>query len=70
MLLQTNKLLIMSDFMKDNTIKLLQELRDTMEESVDWSIGKQTSTITGWNLVEAIESIAFEMKRYNDAKGH
>ena len=58
------------DYLKENTIKLLQglreELADGFQESIDWSLGKQTSTITGWNLTEAVEAIAFEYKERNE----
>lgn len=28
------------------------------------------SDLTGWNIVEAIENLSFELKRYNDGKGY
>jgi hypothetical protein len=45
------------------TEDLLQEVVDTLERE---SISNLKSDFTGWNLVEAIENLSFELKRLND----
>ena len=45
------------------TESLLQEVVDTIENE---SISNLKSDFTGWNLVEAIENLSFELKRLND----
>jgi hypothetical protein len=45
------------------TESLLQEVVDTIENE---SIHTLKSDFTGWNLVEAIENLSFELKRLND----
>jgi len=44
----------------------LENLVDELSELSRNSLGNQRSDFTQWNLVEAIEAIAFEFKRYND----
>ncbi len=45
------------------TDNLLQEIVNTLENE---SISNLKSDFTGWNLVEAIENLSFELKRLND----
>jgi hypothetical protein len=45
------------------TESLLQEVVNTIENE---SISNLKSDFTGWNLVEAIENLSFELKRLND----
>jgi len=48
---------------QSTTDNLLQEVVDTIENE---SISNLKSDFTGWNLVEAIENLSFELKRLND----
>ena len=48
---------------KTSTEKLLEQVIDTIENE---SISNLKSDFSGWNLVEAIENLSFELKRYND----
>lgn len=47
-------------------MKDLKELINSIEDLANSSISNQKSDFTGWNLIEAIEAIGFELKRYND----
>tara|TARA_R110001632_G_scaffold4697_2_gene19410 strand:+ start:873 stop:1052 length:180 start_codon:yes stop_codon:yes gene_type:complete len=48
---------------QSTTDNLLQEVVGTIENE---SIHTLKSDFTGWNLVEAIENLSFELKRLND----
>lgn len=48
---------------QSTTDNLLQQVVDTIENE---SISNLKSDFTGWNLVEAIENLSFELKRLND----
>ncbi len=47
-------------------MKELKELINSIEDLEASSLSNVRSDFTGWNLIEAIEAIAHELKRFND----
>ena len=47
-------------------MKDLKEVINAIEDLESSSLSNLRSDFTGWNIVEAIEAIAVELKRFND----